>query len=70
MDMASKPKGTQPNHAVTDHTNHTSPVTKAQVNDAENQLKQKLKSGKVKDITKTKQDIANKTGVWPNGATN
>ena len=70
MDMTSKPKGTQPGHAITDHTNHTTIVKKSTIDDAENQLKKKVDSGKVKDITKAREAIANKTGVWPNGATN
>ena len=37
---------------------------------AESMLNSKLKSGKVKDITKARESIAKKTGVWPNGKTN
>ena len=65
MDMAAKPKGTQPGHAVTDHSNHTKAITKA-----EKALESKVKSGAVKDIAKAKEAIAKKTGVWPNGYTN
>lgn len=43
---------------------------KSSIGTAESMLNQKIKSGKVTDIGKTKQQIANKTGVWPNGKTN
>ena len=64
-------QGTQPDHAVTNNTNHTATVqpTKS-IDKAETILKQQTASNKVKDVTATKQTIAKKTGVWPNGATN
>jgi len=37
---------------------------------AEKMLQSKVNAGKVKDLTATKQQIAKKTGSWPNGATN
>lgn len=37
---------------------------------AERLLAERVKAGKVKDIAKTKSDIAKKTGVWANGKTN
>lgn len=43
---------------------------KPKVNKAETMLKNKIKSGKVKDLNATRQKIANRTGSWPNGMTN
>jgi len=37
---------------------------------AERLLAERIKAGKVKDITKTKAAIAKKTGAWANGMTN
>jgi len=37
---------------------------------AERLLSERIKAGKVKDLAKTKADIAKKTGAWPNGMTN
>jgi hypothetical protein len=72
--LAPKPvvkQGTQDGHAVTNHTNHTTvvPQTKS-IDNAEAMLRQQIAAGKVKDLTATKEAIAKKTGVWPNGATN
>ena len=44
--------------------------SKAQVNKSETILKQKVQSGKVTDLNKTREQIAKKTGSWPNGYTN
>lgn len=45
-------------------------VVKSPATMAEEELQRMLKSGKVKDITATKQKISKKYGVWPNGMTN
>ena len=37
---------------------------------AERLFAERIKAGKVKDIAKTRADIAKKTGAWPNGMTN
>ena len=37
---------------------------------AERLFAERVKAGKVKDITKTKAAIAKKTGAWANGMTN
>jgi hypothetical protein len=36
---------------------------------AERLLAERIKAGKVKNLTKARNDIARKTGVWPNGMT-
>lgn len=46
------------------------PKATQKVDKSEAMLKTQLKAGKVKDITKAKEAIAKKTGVWPNGRTN
>ena len=64
-------QGTQADHVVTNHTDHTTTVQQTKsIDKAEAMLKQQIASGKVKDVTAAKQAIAKKTGVWPNGATN
>ena len=40
------------------------------IENAESQLVKKIQSGKVRDINATREAIAKKTGVWPNGKTN
>jgi hypothetical protein len=52
-------------------TPKASPSTFAQKNKAaEAELKRLMKAGKVKDIAKTRSQIAKKYGVSPNGFTN
>ena len=46
----------------------TSPI--AGIQKSEKLLKSALASGKVKDLNKTREAIAKKTGNWPNGSTN
>lgn len=62
-------KGTQADHHVTDNNSHTTPL-KSQGAIAEDTLKKDVAAGKVTDLTKERQTIAKKTGVWPNGYTN
>lgn len=70
MPVAPTPaKGTQAGHVITDHTNHTTPL-KGNAAIAEDMLKRDVAAGKVTDLTKERQMIAKKTGVWPNGYTN
>lgn len=48
-----------------------SPSTFAQKSAAADaELRKLMQQGKVKDLTKTKNSIAKKYGVWPNGYTN
>ena len=64
-------KGSQADHHVTDNANHTKPVAPTRgIDAAESKLKKDVAAGKVKDVAKSKADIAKKTGAWPNGATN
>lgn len=46
------------------------PTPASNINKAEAALSSAIKSGKVTDINKTREEIAKKTGVWPNGKTN
>ena len=51
---ANKPKGSQPNHAVTDSQNHTKPLSKSEKDFLAGQ--------------KYKEKVVKKTGVYPNTA--
>lgn len=48
----------------------TKKATEADVARAEALFEKMMQAGKVKDITKVREQIAKKTGVWPLGRTN
>jgi len=43
---------------------------KKPVDNSESIFQKRIGTGKVKEINKTRQSVAKKTGSWPNGSTN
>ena len=46
------------------------PTKDSAITQAEKMFAEMMRKGKVKDIEKAKNQVAKKTGVWPNGRTN